>query len=57
MKTAAIAPLSLARAAALLMGGKPAIVAAHPILIALGRICAAFGVHPEQYRASLEPKR
>jgi glycosyltransferase involved in cell wall biosynthesis len=57
MKTAAIAPLSLARAAALLTQGKPATVAVHPILIALGRICAAFGVHPEQYRARVEPRR
>jgi glycosyltransferase involved in cell wall biosynthesis len=56
-KTAAIAPLSLARAAELLMQGKPPLVSAHPILIALGRIFAAFGVEPEQYRAPAGPKR
>ncbi len=50
-KNCALAPVSCMRAARLAWRAEPAMVVAHPMLIAAGRLFAAFGLHPEQYRA------
>jgi glycosyltransferase involved in cell wall biosynthesis len=52
LKSAAIVPLAFLRAARLTLAGKSPMVALHPIIIAAGRILAAFGIEPEQYRLS-----
>jgi hypothetical protein len=44
-------PLSLVRAAGLLTSSK-AIVAVHPVLVAVGSALAAFGFDPKPYKAS-----
>jgi hypothetical protein len=44
-------PLSLGRAAALLNSSK-AVVAMHPVMVALGSLLAAFGIEPKPYKAS-----
>jgi GT2 family glycosyltransferase len=44
-------PLSLVRAARGLMGAK-AVVAMHPVMVAIGAALAAFGVEPKPYEAS-----
>lgn len=57
LKSAAIVPLALFRAARLALSGKPLMVAVHPIVIACGRILAPFGIEPEQYRISEKAAR
>ncbi len=44
-------PLSLVRAAGLLISSK-AVVAMHPVMVALGSAFAAFGIEPKPYEAS-----
>jgi GT2 family glycosyltransferase len=49
-KNCALAPISAWRFARLLASGKPLLVCAHPLMIALGRLLAWIGLQPEQYR-------
>ena len=51
-KSAAIFPLAIFRSARLVLAGHSPLVAIHPVIIACGRVLAAFGVEPEQYRAA-----
>lgn len=49
-KNGALLPVSAFRSLKLLARGEPALVAAHPTLVAIGRIVAALGFEPEAYR-------
>jgi len=49
-KNLTLVPVSLVRSLKLALRRKPLLVALHPIVIAIGRILAAFGGEPEQYR-------
>jgi glycosyltransferase involved in cell wall biosynthesis len=55
-KSAAIIPIAIFRSARLALAGRAGLVAIHPIIVACGRILAAFGIEPEQYRNSAETK-
>ncbi len=56
-KNVALVPVSAFRSLKLLALGKPALVAAHPMVIAVGRLMAWLGIEPEQYRFKpAEPK-
>jgi glycosyltransferase involved in cell wall biosynthesis len=50
-KDVAVAGRAALRALAGVAKGDPALIAAHPLVIALGRFSSAFGVETEQYRA------
>jgi glycosyltransferase involved in cell wall biosynthesis len=57
-KNCALVPVSAFRSLKLLSEGRPVLVCAHPLMIALGRVLAWVGVQPEQYRrvpAATEP--
>jgi glycosyltransferase involved in cell wall biosynthesis len=49
-KNGALLPVSAFRSLKLLAQGKPALVSAHPTVVAIGRIVAWLGLEPEQYR-------
>lgn len=49
-KTSALLPVSAWRALRLALRGESFAVAVHPLMIALGRVFAAFGVEPQPYR-------
>jgi glycosyltransferase involved in cell wall biosynthesis len=49
-KNGALLPVSAFRSLRLLAQGKPALVSAHPMVVAIGRLMAWLGIEPEQYR-------
>jgi len=49
-KNGALVPVSLWRALKMARAGHAPLVAAHPLIVACGRILASFGLEPEQYR-------
>lgn len=49
-KNGALLPLSVFRFLMLLAQGRPALVCAHPMIVAIGRLTACLGFEPEQYR-------
>ncbi len=56
-KNGVLIPVSAFRSLKLLAQGKPALVSAHPMAVAIGRLLAWLGVEPQQYRfESPEPK-
>jgi len=56
-KNGVLLPLSLFRFLRLFIQGKPALVCAHPMIVAIGRLTVCFGFEPEQYRFKpMEPK-
>ena len=56
-KNGVLLPVSVFRSLKLLAQGKSALVSAHPMVVAIGRIMAWLGLEPEQYRFSQpEPK-
>jgi GT2 family glycosyltransferase len=50
-KNAGVAGVAAYRALRLLVAGRPLLQTLHPLIIALGRWLACFGIYPEQYRA------
>ena len=50
LKSACLLALAPARAAARLLASRNLLVASHPLMEAVGRIAAPFGLRPEQYR-------
>ncbi|MGO4871681.1 MAG: glycosyltransferase family 2 protein [Roseiarcus sp.] len=56
-KNGVLLPVSAFRTLRLLAQGKPALVSAHPMVVAIGRVLAWLGVEPQQYRFKpAEPK-
>ncbi len=56
-KNGALLPVSAFRSLKLLAQGKPALVSAHPMVVAIGRLMAWLGFEPEPYRYTpAEPK-
>ena len=56
-KNGVLLPVSAFRSLKLLAQGKPALVSAHPMVVAIGRLMAWFGIEPQQYRFEpAEPK-
>jgi GT2 family glycosyltransferase len=51
-KVLALFPLSLFRAARLLLTEGKALIALHPMIVAAGGLLAAFGIEPQPYKAS-----
>jgi GT2 family glycosyltransferase len=51
-KVLALLPLSLFRAARLLMTERKAMIAAHPMIVAAGGLLAVVGIEPQPYKAS-----
>jgi len=51
-KLVALLPFSLLRAAALALTSRKALIALHPIIVAVGSALAAFGIEPQPYKAS-----
>jgi hypothetical protein len=51
LKNCALLPLSLFRAGRMLLNKTPALIALHPVFVALGRILAWGGVEPQPYKA------
>jgi GT2 family glycosyltransferase len=49
-KNGVLLPVSAFRSLRLLARGKPALVSAHPMVVAIGRLMAWLGIEPEQYR-------
>ena len=49
-KNGVLLPVSAFRSLKLLAQGKPALVSAHPMVVAIGRLTAWLGAEPEQYR-------
>jgi glycosyltransferase involved in cell wall biosynthesis len=49
-KNGVLIPLSVFRFLKLLAQGNPALVCAHPVIVAVGRLTACIGFEPEQYR-------
>jgi GT2 family glycosyltransferase len=57
VKNGVLLPVSAFRSLKLLAQGKPALVSAHPMVVAIGRLMAWLGVEPQQYRFKpAEPK-
>ncbi|MDI1261961.1 MAG: glycosyltransferase family 2 protein [bacterium] len=52
LKLLAALPLSLVHAGRAVMTGRQRTIAMHPINVAIGSILAAFGIEPQQYKAS-----
>jgi glycosyltransferase involved in cell wall biosynthesis len=50
VKNVALVPVSAYRSLKLIAQGKPALVSAHPMVVAIGRLMAWFGIEPHQYR-------
>ena len=56
-KNGVLLPVSAYRSLSLLAQGEPMLVAAHPMMLAIGRMMAWLGFEPEQYRFKpTEPK-
>lgn len=56
-KNAVLLPVSAFRSLKLFAQGKPALVAVHPMVVAIGRLMAWLGIEPQQYRFEpAEPK-
>jgi GT2 family glycosyltransferase len=51
-KMLTLLPLSLMRAGHLMLARKTALVALHPVLVAVGSALAAFGIEPQPYKAA-----
>ncbi len=51
-KVLALMPLSLVRAARLAATEHKALIALHPIIVAVGGALAVIGIEPHQYKAS-----
>jgi GT2 family glycosyltransferase len=51
-KLVALFPFSLFRAIALALASRKALIALHPIIVAVGSALAAFGIEPQPYKAS-----
>ena len=51
-KLVALFPFSLFRAMCLVLTSRQALIALHPIIVAVGSALAAFGVEPQPYKAS-----
>jgi glycosyltransferase involved in cell wall biosynthesis len=51
IKNAGIVAFAAYRASRLLFAGSPLLQILHPLVVALGRCLACFGIYPEQYRA------
>jgi GT2 family glycosyltransferase len=51
-RMAVILPLSLFRAGRLLVAEHRAVIAMHPVIVAVGTALAAFGIEPQPYKAS-----
>jgi glycosyltransferase involved in cell wall biosynthesis len=54
LKNAGIVAFAGYKSVRLILSGSPALETVHPLVIALGRCLAAFGIYPEQYRAKPE---
>jgi GT2 family glycosyltransferase len=54
LKNAAVTAFAGYKSVRLLFAGSSSLETLHPLVIALGRWLAAFGIHPEQYRAKAE---
>lgn len=51
-KVLGLLPLSLVRAIGLFLGGHKALIALHPVTVAVGSALAAIGIEPQPYKAS-----
>ncbi len=51
-KVLGLLPLSLVRAIRLLLRGRRALIAVHPVIVAVGSALAAVGIEPQPYKAS-----
>jgi len=56
-KNVVLLPVSAFRSLRLLARGEPALVSAHPTVVAIGRIMAWLGVEPQQYRLEAAERR
>ena len=56
-KNGILLPISVYRSLKLFVQGKPTLISAHPMVVAVGRLLASIGLEPEQYRFKpTEPK-